>query len=97
MYGSWNAHTATRLLPSTAMDIVSTVPIPVTWQIGLEVADMNTEQLTKEKRYMLAMHFIREMFQEGLITKGEYAKAEWRIRGKYCPVISPLLVDIDLL
>lgn len=58
---------------------------------------MNTEQLTKEKRYMLAMHFIREMFKEGLITKGEYAKAEWRIRGKYCPVISPLLVDIDLL
>ncbi|MCI6223217.1 SHOCT domain-containing protein [Acidaminococcus sp.] len=58
---------------------------------------MDDKQLKQEKMYLAAMHFIRGMLQEGLITKAEYGKAERQIRNKYCPVIGPLLADIDLL
>ena len=58
---------------------------------------MDAKQLKQEKMYLAAMHFIREMLQEGLITKAEYGKAERQIRNKFCPVIGPLLADIDLL
>lgn len=58
---------------------------------------MDDKQLKQEKMYLAVMHFIRGMLQEGLITKAEYGKAERQIRNKYCPVIGPLLADIDLL
>lgn len=58
---------------------------------------MDDKQLKQEKMYLAVMHFIRGMLQEGLITKAEYGKAERQIRNKFCPVIGPLLADIDLL
>lgn len=58
---------------------------------------MDTKQLTKEKQYLVSMHFIREMFLQGVITKSEYIRAELQVRTKYSPIIGQLLTDSDLL
>lgn len=58
---------------------------------------MTHEQMTSEKRYLVAMHFVKMMLERALITRREYVAAEKKVREKYHSTIGFLMTDSDLL
>ena len=58
---------------------------------------MTPEEFEREKRYQAVMYFVRQMLEQGLITKEEYCQIDTRNRAKFRPVTDTLLSGKFLL
>ena len=72
----------------------STVAMPATSSIGLEVAAVSKEQLTNEKLYQATMSMVRRMLEKGLISEEEYRQIDTMFLEKYRPVFGTLFSEI---
>ena len=57
---------------------------------------MTEDELRREKLYEVTMSHARKMLSEGLITEGQYADFDTKMREKYQPVFGTLFSDIRL-
>lgn len=57
---------------------------------------MMKSEMQSEKLYGITILFLRSWLKDGLITREEYDEAEEKLRGKYSPKTSELLMNIDL-
>jgi ribonuclease HII len=71
--------------------------ILATSQIGSEVTVMSSEQMKREKLYQATMSLVRNMLENGLISREEYAVIDTKMREKYNPTLGTLFSDIDLI
>ncbi|MBQ8092940.1 MAG: hypothetical protein IJ242_05120 [Clostridia bacterium] len=58
---------------------------------------MSEEQFDRERRYQVAMYFVRRMLDEGLISQEEYCQIDTKNLGKFKPVTGNLLSGNFLL
>ena len=52
--------------------------------------------LMHDLTYQVTMSFVRQLYEDGLITDEEYKEFDTRMVEKYKPEIGQLLTDIDL-
>ena len=57
---------------------------------------MRKQEIQSEKLYGVTILFLRSWLKDGLITREEYDEAEEKLRQKYSPKTSELLMNIDL-
>lgn len=57
---------------------------------------MRKQEIQSEKLYGVTILFLRSWLKDELITREEYDKAEEKLRQKYSPKTSELLMNIDL-
>lgn len=58
---------------------------------------MTAEEQTRERRYQIAMHFARQMLEQGIINDDDYKVIDTRMTQKYTPVFGTLLSEMRLL
>ena len=79
------------------MQIVSIAATSVISQTDLEVAWMTKEQFRNERLYQTTMSRVKNLLNQGLISKEEYRQIDTNFREKYRPSLGSLLFDIDLI
>ena len=58
---------------------------------------MTAEEQNRERRYQIAMHFARQMLEQGIINDDDYKVIDTRMTQKYTPVFGTLLSEMRLL
>lgn len=55
---------------------------------------MTTQELTAEKKYLMAMHMADDLRKKGLLTPDEYAVIDTKMRAKYGPIFGTLCSEL---
>lgn len=92
-----SVHIVKSHLRYTAMQTVSIAAMNVISQTDLEVALMTKEAFRNERLYQTTMSKVKNLLNQGLISKEEYKQIDTIFREKYRPNLGSLLFDIDLI
>lgn len=58
---------------------------------------MNKAEFRNERLYQTTMSMVKNLLQQGTISKEEYGQIDTIFREKYRPSLGSLLFDIDLI
>lgn len=58
---------------------------------------MTKEQFRNERLYQTTMSKVKNLLNQGIISKEEYGQIDTIFRNKYHPILGSLLFDIDLI